>query len=183
MPPADHSGASKNEPSSLPAYCPNCGQPVRTGELVCTNCSYSLLGSAISSATKTLDRAEETFGVSRPKIGSAIRRAQKVAFIIDGDLYKLPPAQRLIIGRFDAGSDSEPPDVDLTPFGAADLGVSRNHIELTWKNDLIYISDTGSTNGTLLNGQRLMAGIERILRDNDELTIGHLRVIVRFLDN
>ena len=93
MPAGDNSGASSNENSNLPSYCPNCGYPVRAGELICTNCSYSLVGSAISSATKTLGRAEETFDVTRPKIGSAIRRAQKVAFIIDGDLYKLPPAQ------------------------------------------------------------------------------------------
>jgi len=161
--------------------CSNCNEIVRLGELICPKCG-TILASNTSASTKALPKAEETFP-RRTSIGSIPRYYQKVTLIIDGKQAALPAAQHLIIGRHDSQSDAPPPDIDLTPFGAAELGVSRQHIELAWKNDLIFIVDVGSTNGTLLNGQRLMAGIERILRDNDELIIGHMPVRVRFIDN
>ena len=160
--------------------CPNCGSSVRAGELVCHNCSYSLTG--ITTSTRTLEKAEETFEFTRTKtIGSAIGKLQKLSLIIDGTELALPVGARLILGRRDATATSTFPDVDLERFDADKLGVSRQHIELSWRSGLIYVTDMGSTNGTLLNGQRLVAGIERILRDNDELVIGHMRALVHFI--
>jgi hypothetical protein len=160
--------------------CPNCGAPIRAGELVCHNCNYSLTG--ISGSTRALEKAEETFEFSRTKsIGTAIGKLQRISFIIEGSELTLPTGTRLVIGRRDTTATATMPDVDLARFDAENLGVSRQHIELTWRSGLIYVNDMGSTNGTLLNGQRLVAGIERILRDNDELVIGHMRAIVHFI--
>jgi len=154
---------------------------VRPGELVCTHCGHVLSSSSSGATTRALPAAEESFEVRRAPIGSIPRHFQRVAFVVKNQEVALPVAGNVIIGRIDASASAAPPDVDLTPFGAADLGVSRQHIELTWKNDLVYIVDMGSTNGTLLNGQRLMAGIMRLLRDGDDLMIGHLPVRVRFV--
>lgn len=174
---------SENGSTSSLTHCPQCNSAVRPGELICKNCNFILAGPSASIATKALKVAEESFESGRPKIGSALRRLQKVTLIIDGKPAPLPPGQKVIIGRADLGSTSPKPDVDLTPFGALEKGVSRQHIEVSWRSDLIFITDVGSTNGTLLNGQRLMPGIERILRDNDQLMIGHMPVKVRFIDD
>jgi hypothetical protein len=167
-------------PNTPQNQCPSCGKVNRAGELVCRFCSAALTTN-IGSATRTLQQAEEELLPQRGKIGAAIGRPQALAFIVEGFQAVLPVGQRIVIGRFDPQSNGAPPDVDLSEFKAEELGVSRHHLELTWRNGLIYVSDMGSTNGTLLNGQRLVAGMERILRDNDELVIGHLRALVRFI--
>ncbi len=164
--------------------CPHCQAPVRPGELICRNCNQALVGPIPSAATRALQKAEETFENGRPRIGSALhQRLQRVTLMIDGKQAPLPSGQKLIIGRLDPNVPASMPDIDLTPYKAIELGVSRQHIEITWKNDLIYVADVGSTNGTLLNGQRLIAGIERILRDHDVLMIGHMEVRVHFIDD
>jgi hypothetical protein len=173
-----------NPESGAATKCPNCNTVARAGELVCRNCSFPLNGGGLSNATRTLEKAEETFELTRSKtIGSAIGKLQKVSLIIDGVELQLPTGSRLVIGRRDATVTAPIPDVDLTRFDADNLGVSRQHIELSWRSGLIYVADMGSTNGTLLNGQRLDAGIERILRDNDVLVIGHMRTIVHFVNS
>jgi pSer/pThr/pTyr-binding forkhead associated (FHA) protein len=151
---------------------------------VCWNCSTALTTANISVATRALDKAEETFEITRSKmIGSATGKPQGIVFIVNGQEVILNAGSKVIVGRGDPLSSTPQPDVDLGPFGAETLGVSRHHVELNWRNGLIYIADVGSTNGTLLNGQRLIAGVERILRDNDELMIGHLRTLVRFVNS
>jgi len=162
-----------------PLYqCPNCGVLVRYGELICFNCGVTLVGSG----TRALEQPEETFEAMRGKsIGKAIGHPHGITLVIQGQQLPLPAGSRLIVGRFDVTSTAPPPDVDLGKFGADTLGVSRQHLELDWRNGLIYVTDLGSTNGTLLNGQRLVAGIERVLRDNDDLTFGQLKTLVRFV--
>ncbi len=60
---------------------------------------------------------------------------------------------RLTLGR---RKDVPVPDlIDLTPFDAYRLGVSRNHAGLVYKDSKIYLHDIGSVNGSWLNGQRL----------------------------
>ncbi len=58
-------------------------------------------------------------------------------------------------------------------------GVSRKHMKLTRKNLLVYVTDLGSTNGTLLNGRQIMPFTERILRSGDELQLGQLKLRVK----
>jgi pSer/pThr/pTyr-binding forkhead associated (FHA) protein len=48
------------------------------------------------------------------------------------------------------------------------------------KGPLIYITDLDSTNGTFLNGRRLMKAEERIIRDGDEIHLSHLLIRVSF---
>jgi predicted component of type VI protein secretion system len=52
------------------------------------------------------------------------------------------------------------------------IRVSRRHCCLTEVDGAIIVRDLGSTNGTLINGQRVEAGR---LRPGDELSIANLR--------
>ena len=51
---------------------------------------------------------------------------------------------------------------------------------ITRDGDLVHVCDLGSTNGTFLNGRRLIDRQRRLLRNGDELMLGRLRVLVRF---
>lgn len=50
-----------------------------------------------------------------------------------------------------------------------DPHVSRLHAEITWKEGVPFIKDLGSTNGIVINGQRVQ---EQQLNDNDKILIG-----------
>jgi hypothetical protein len=89
------------------------------------------------------------------------------------------PARRLIFGRADNTSPLKP-DVDLSPYGALEKGVSRHHAVLELKEDTLVLSDAGSSNGTYLNGQRLAPNQPRVLRDGDEVKFGKLVAHIHF---
>ena len=88
---------------------------------------------------------------------------------------------RYVIGRVHPRSD-ERPDLDLNKYGAFFHGVSRQHVAITKDGNLLQVEDLGSTNGTYLNGMRMLPHQPRMLRDGDELCLGHLVMRVHFLN-
>lgn len=85
----------------------------------------------------------------------------------------LPNSAQAIIGRADPVSKFYP-DVDLTPYGALDHGVGRRHLRLFVQGGQIMAEDLDTTNGTLLNGLKLVARQPQPLRDGDQLQLGKL---------
>jgi pSer/pThr/pTyr-binding forkhead associated (FHA) protein len=74
--------------------------------------------------------------------------------------------------------------LDLEPYGGTATGVSRKHARIDNQGDILTITDLNSTNGTRLNGDLLRAGVKRILRDNDVITLGVLKIkLVFYQDN
>ncbi len=59
------------------------------------------------------------------------------------------------IGRRDPATQ-EAPELDLTPYGGYQLGISRRHAIIRLQNKKLEIYDLGSRNGTYLNGKRLL---------------------------
>ena len=84
-----------------------------------------------------------------------------------------------VLGR--SGSDNPmQPDLCLSAFDAEQQAVSRLHAALfisDWGG--IKVVDLDSTNGTFLNGMRIMPHQPRILRDGDEIRLGLLKIIVK----
>ena len=87
---------------------------------------------------------------------------------------------KFVIGRLQS-SDGSTPDLDLNRYGAYLQGVSRQHIAFLKQDDILQIMDLDSTNGTYLNGEKLMPQQARILRDGDQLCLGLLPVLVLFM--
>jgi pSer/pThr/pTyr-binding forkhead associated (FHA) protein len=83
----------------------------------------------------------------------------------------------VIVGR--AGGDT-PVSLDLTPFGALDLGVSRIHAALHTEDDNVFVEDMGSSNGTRINGMPMPSSRRYKLRNGDEIEFGQLRATIRF---
>ncbi len=88
--------------------------------------------------------------------------------------------ERIAVGR---SSRYEHPfaGIDLSPFNGHELGVSRLHAEISQKNEQIVIVDKGSSNGTLLNQQRLKPDIAYIIRHGDVISFGNMKVNIHFL--
>jgi hypothetical protein len=91
----------------------------------------------------------------------------------------VPLAEEIVLGRYDT-TTGETPEVDLNDYGAEEEGVSRRHAAIISEEDALKVIDLGSANSTFINGQKLIAHQARILRDGDELRLGHLVIRVHF---
>jgi hypothetical protein len=106
-------------------------------------------------------------------------RGKGVALVVRGHSDPiLVHGRDLILGRYDPGSNI--PTVDLTPYNAGALGVSRRHARLIAQDEFYLIEDLNSTNGTWVNQQRLPAGKQHGLQNGDLIQLGQLVLRVYF---
>jgi hypothetical protein len=87
---------------------------------------------------------------------------------------------RIMMGRADPLADYQP-DFDLTPYGGKENGVSRRHAAITREENGLYVEALQAVNGTRINGVPLDTGQRSRLRDGDEIALGRLRIVVRFV--
>lgn len=88
----------------------------------------------------------------------------------------LPLFDQAVIGRRDPATQ-ESPALDLTPYGAYQMGISRKHVVIELREHIPVVIDLGSRNGTYLNGARLPANQPIPLQDEDEIRLG--KIIMR----
>ena len=86
-------------------------------------------------------------------------------FLLDALQSRIPlSSERAVLGRAN--------DCDLV---VADARVSRHHAELFCEGDSFFLTDLDSTNGTLLNGQRIAQALP--LQDGDVIEVGSARFV------
>jgi hypothetical protein len=162
-------------PAPAPAgsqACPSCGSINPAGEAFCSNCG-SMLGAPAPVAASIA-----------PAVNSAVSpavaaRGLTARLIVEADNqeFDLSGKDNIVIGREDAVSNIYP-DVDLTPHGGEEGGVSRLHARIFYDNGQYMLEDENSTNFTYLNRQKLAGKTPTALHDNDEVRLG--RVLLRF---
>lgn len=94
--------------------------------------------------------------------------AEQIGLAINGEF---------VLGRIIPGDDA-PEVFDLTPYGAAERGVSRRHADMRPTSTNLYVADLGSTNGTQHNGRTIGVNTPYSLADGDTLALGRLRFVV-----
>ena len=162
--------------------CPHCAHQNREGALQCESCGRGMTtASSTASPTNKLDSesaeltARATWGTAHFKENTPI-----ILRIRDtDDSIVLEAAKQVVLGRADS-SNTRQPDLDLTPYGALEQGVSRNHVMIMRSEHALTITDMRSVNGTHLNGQRLIPDEPRLLRDGDEIRLGRLVAYIYF---
>ncbi len=92
--------------------------------------------------------------------------------------YQVSFRYEMVIGR---GGPGSPVDLDLSPFGAIEKGVSRRHAKISAQDGHLYLTDMGAANGTSLNDQRLDVNRLYHLNNDDQLMMGALRIAVRIV--
>lgn len=158
--------------------CPGCGQEYRFGELICSKCGLLFHNEL---RTNRLEDVAVADLERNKRIGVAITdQFRPLNVLIADQMIEMPFAAVMVLGRSNDSPGAESVDFDLSPYNALEKGVSRNHARITRDRELIHVTDLGSTNGTFLNGFRLVANQERILRSGDELMLGRLKVVVKF---
>jgi len=83
-----------------------------------------------------------------------------------------------ILGRISAEIKTTEPLVDLTHFGALELGISRVHAMIRQKKNGYKIIDLESSNGTWLENLRLIPRQPYDLESGDRIRIGRLNILV-----
>jgi pSer/pThr/pTyr-binding forkhead associated (FHA) protein len=95
----------------------------------------------------------------------------------NGTTFDLAGKSEIIIGREDPVSNIYP-DVDLTPHGGEEDGVSRVHAKLMINGSQYLVEDQNSTNHTFVNKQKLVPKTPTPIKDGDELKLG--RAVMTF---
>lgn len=120
-------------------------------------------------------------GVSGTGRTGLLGEESEIIFVIRGIVERvvIPKSGNITLGRSDPRTRTRV-DLDLTPYGALDRGVSREHVRMHIEDGKLYVTDLGSTNGTFLANVRLEANTPTALRKGDELLLGRLPIQVLF---
>ncbi len=190
----DPSPAAQTSPGTI---CPSCGHRNRPGTLVCDNCGTNLVGGIKAAiGTRDLVSATEAAETSAPLLDdaqlNAVESAGGATFTDDMVLrieieggatpMLVYPKQEIILGRRDPNTGTLP-DVDMTAYSGYRMGVSRTHASIRLQDKQLNLSDRGSSNGTFLNGTRLVAHRPYPLRDGDEIRLGQMVLKIYFQSN
>lgn len=164
--------------------CAYCGYKNRAGTFFCEDCGQDLTSNipVPTLPTREFANRDETNLVAKATWGTASlsRTSSIVMHIRDvAEPIVLDFQDSVILGRTD-DSSTRRPEVDLTPYGALEMGVSRLHASIERSDDVLTLVDMGSSNGTHLNGQRLLSDQPRVLRDGDEIRLGKLVAHIYF---
>ncbi len=165
--------------TALGEICPSCKLRNKPGAILCIFCGASL--KAAHQETRATDRLDEdeyipkeagTFADSLvPESGLGIYLENTLPVTVIGK-------DEVILGR--RASSTGGLVVDLVPFDAIQQGVSRRHAAIHREQDGYYITDLNSTNGTRINGRRLLPNIPCRLSSGDVVRLGRLNLLVLY---
>ena len=165
--------------------CPRCHKENRPGVLLCEFCGMVI---SVDLSTHRLDKAAEGL-LALPTTGET-RLLDKMKLLLDindGQIQltvevKPEADAQLTLGRTVPGTEGKV-DIDLTPYCGADnlLGVSRFHAVIRRVGINLTLMDTGSTNGTYVNGTLLKSGEPIFLHDPTEIFLGWLKMVIYYI--
>jgi hypothetical protein len=172
---------AESTPTGDESRCPICGANVLAGQAFCAGC-----GAALEPAAAPVAAEPAPAPATRPMPGLSVAPPAPVAPAPSSSPYlevtesgaQIPLVAQpvLSVGRLDEISGIYP-DVDLTPHGGDQAGVSRRHAQLENEAGAWYVVDLDSTNGTFVNGIELAPKTRTLLSDGDQVMMGELQLV------
>lgn len=158
-------------PVGATVKCPACGTDNMPGQPFCDNCGAHL--AAPPSGQPPVAPVAPPVAPPAP----AVWGRPRLVVAGTGAEFDLSGKAEIIIGREDPVSGVFP-EVDLTPHGGEEGGVSRRHAKLTARGNQWLIEDLNSVNFTFVNNQKLNPGVPQPLNNGDQVRLG--RVLMTF---
>jgi hypothetical protein len=164
--------------------CPNCNHREFVGALFCSECAAKLIstGRLSSAVSEQVVQEEIRNSIYRNRrlnyvgTGSLMSNKKLYLHVMDSDqFYPVKSNSRIVLGR-KADSQTQMPDIDLSPFHAYAYGVSRLHAEIRYDDHGMVVIDLSSSNGTRINGQMITPHVEYPLTIGDIITLGKFRI-------
>ncbi len=157
--------------------CPNCRNQEYVGTLICEECGMRLVH--VGPHTSHPDGALDS--TTRPAPGKPLELASGalvgLRVLKSTAVISLLGRESYTLGRSGEGQ-AILPDIDLSPYRAFELGVSRIHAELRITNQGLFVLDLESANGTRVNGKLITAQVPYPIRHGDLLQLGGLELQV-----
>lgn len=157
-------------------FCDECGERL-SPDLAQVPASESVPSTAAMSAVGVADTAPEYPDYSAATAAATVGVSPRLVVQPDNASFDLSGKSEVLIGREDPVSNIYP-DIDLTPHGGEEGGVSRMHARLLLQGNQYMIEDLNSTNFTFLNRQKLAPKTPTPVADGDEVRLG--RVVMQF---
>jgi len=160
--------------------CPTCNAEIVEGALFCEECGTKM--EQVQSAPPEQEggvRPEACEAVAPPEASLEGEHGKRAIVLKDsGKEITLPEKDEITIGREDPISEVFP-DVDLTPYGGDEGGVSRLHCRIVKNASGVVIEDMKSTNATFVNKKRLAPNTPHPLADGDEIRLGKVVLVYK----
>lgn len=167
--------------------CPNCQHHEIAGALFCSECGAQLVFTerlSTQAFVKTQSEVLPDIKQSSPlpseppaPPSAAIDALVSLHLVDNGQILPLAGRNEFTLGRVAEGQPILP-DVDLSPYEAYAQGVSRLHAALKINSQRVVIMDLGSSNGTRVNGQKIMPNVDYPVNHGDMLALGKLKIQV-----
>ncbi len=137
--------------------CPGCEAEMDHGLELCADCAGQ--------------NAETNEDAIQEKVDTSIACLE----LEDGQRFELA-SEETLLGRSDPVDQIEP-DVDLSFCGGFEQGVSRRHAIIMSDENGYVLEDLGSTNGTIINREKVAPGTAVNLMEGDVIHFGKLKAI------
>jgi pSer/pThr/pTyr-binding forkhead associated (FHA) protein len=167
---------SENEQQQV--VCQHCQHRNPADMLKCEHCG-TLLKSDTATTVHLTNLPGEIAAMAQPEHTDLL--ADGLSLYIAGEVRPLNirGKDEIILGRH-TGGEQLPTFIDLKPYNASMLGVSRQHAKIARHSNAYTIEDLGSTNGTWLNEEPLSAHSPFALRNGDQLRLGRMILFAYF---
>ena len=171
--------------------CPNCFYVNPEDALFCMRCGARLVTEAELAASLLGENNEEgdlstkdiavplddkADPVPPPPPTTSIFGAKVSMYLMDArHVLPIMGKNEFTIGRKIPGSEKIP-DVDLNPYKAYSLGVSRIHTTVRVSGGNVLVTDNNSSNGTFVNNKKIPAYKPVPIKHKDIVTLGLFRI-------
>lgn len=165
--------------TSVSKFCSVCKLANKVETLVCEFCGTVLVdlefGDDVTTRNipirRATDQAGNPYDLPTPAKGIAFfvfGKTESFITVIEDVFY---------FGRTDKDKESSDVIVDLTHLEAFNMGVSRKHTKIQRRGNEYEITDLFSSNGTFLNGQRMLPPKSYPLKSGMVIQLGRLKLI------
>ena len=160
--------------------CPNCQYEEISSAIYCSKCGALLVDSPGGHKAQTAElrgKIEQRTNRLQPPPKPPLQSWISLHLLDSGEILPLTDRTDFTLGRSVEGQPIVP-DVDLSPYDAYANGVSRLHAAIKLVKNQAVIVDLGSSNGTFLNGVRLLPHVETLVAHGDLIYLGKLKMQV-----
>jgi hypothetical protein len=165
--------------------CPVCKNENEDNASVCRHCG-ARLGEISTGFVAIPEHSEGYANISASQIKSSIDvkllPENGIGIHVAGETQPLyvPISKELTIGRTIEVTPASEDFLDLASLNAGTMGVSRRHVTIRRVESGYEVIDLVSTNGTWLNGERLIPNKPYSLSSGSQLRIGNMRLLIMY---
>jgi len=154
---------------ALCKICPTCGTKNPPEEPICIKCMTDLTSVAPVECDEANQQKEDDYKTEDMNLDLSLLDLEddktivlsKSKLVLKGHDFEIVVHDGDIVGRHGVGED----------FLQRYKTVSRKHAKFTYRNGRWYVQDLGSTNGTYLNGVKLIPMQDFPLNNGDKLSL------------